>query len=607
MSLSFKGHTVVVTGAGEGLGKAYCLVFGSRGANVVVNDFNANAAQGGGSAVAQIGSVTDGAAVIKAVVDAFGTVTILVYNAGILRDKGFKNMTDKEWDQIQEVHLKGAFACTKAAWPIFRKQMFDRIVNTASAAGIFGALVLPFLACLRVCSYNYNIFSTAIAPIAASAMTATIMPSEMLEHFKPEYVAPLVALVTHPEGVDANNRAFVLGAGYVSKILWEQVTHFTNPDHPQSMQDGNIIEKLEKTKNMKPNEQATPETRFDGKTALVTGAGAGPGRVYVLMHACLGANVVVNDVSEKDAAAAAVDEVKQAGGKAVAAVCSAEDGEAIVKAALDAFGGVHILIANVDILRDKSYTAMIEAEWDAAIACAKVVWPIFQKQKYGRIVTTPSGDGIYYNSGQTNYTTAKAAIIGLTRTLAIEGAKYNILANAIAPSAGTAMTMTVWPKEMVNAFKPDVVAPVVGYLTSEENETTRGLFKVSGGRAAQVRWQLAGGHGFSIKKALTPEAIKEKWAKITNFDKELQWTFENHEDLSALPTFGVIPQFPASSSLPLDFLPNFNPVKLLHSEQYLSIKGPIPTTAELVNMARLLEVLDQGKAAAGTAIVTTKG
>ncbi|VDB89806.1 unnamed protein product [Peniophora sp. CBMAI 1063] len=731
MSLSFKGHTVVVTGAGGGLGKAYCLLFGSRGANVVVNDFNAAAAQavvdeikaGGGNAVAQIGSVTDGAAVIKAAVDAFGTVTILINNAGILRDKGFKNMTDKEWDQIQEVHLKGAFACTKAAWPIFRKQKFGRIVNTASAAGLFGNFgqanysaakmgLVAFTKTLAREGAKYNILSTAIAPIAASAMTATIMPPEMLEHFKPEYVAPLVALVTHPEGVDANGRVFVLGAGYVSEIRWErskgaifktdasftpsavkarweEVTDFTNPDHPQSMQDGNIIEKLEKAKNMKPNEQATPETRFDGKTAIITGAGAGLGRVYALMYGRLGANVVVNDVSEKGAAAV-VDEVKKAGGKAVAAVCSAEDGEAIVKAALDAFGGVHILIANAGILRDKSFTAMTEAEWDAVIAvhlrgtyrCAKAVWPIFQKQKYGRIVTTSSGVGIYGNFGQTNYTTAKAAIIGLTRTLAIEGAKYNILANAIAPSAGTAMTMTVWPKEMVDAFKPDFVAPVVGYLTSEENETTGGLFEVSGGWAAQVRWQLAGGHGFSIKKALTPEAIKEKWAKITNFDddrssnpastqegmeplvanfnneggeeesssssphddpedsqlvrdakkevpeptefsyterdvilynlgigateKELQWTFENHEDFSALPTFGVIPQFPASSSLPLDFLPNFNPAKLLHGEQYLSIKGPIPTSAELVNEARLLEVLDKGKAAAVTAIVTTK-
>ncbi|GAW05223.1 peroxisomal hydratase-dehydrogenase-epimerase [Lentinula edodes] len=150
MSFSFKGHTVVVTGAGGGLGKTYSLLFASRGANVVVNDFNGAAAQkvvdqivqAGGKAVVNTSSVTDGNAVIKSALDAFSGVTILINNAGILRDKGFKNMTDQEWDQITEVHLKGAFACTKAAWPIFRKQKFGRIINTASAAGLYGMLYL---------------------------------------------------------------------------------------------------------------------------------------------------------------------------------------------------------------------------------------------------------------------------------------------------------------------------------------------------------------------------------------------------------------------------------------------------------------------------------
>lgn len=205
---------------------------------------------------------------------------------------------------------------------------------------------------------------------------------------------------------------------------------------------------------------------------------------------------------------------------------SAEDGEGIVKTAIEAFGGVHILIANAGILRDKSFTAMSEAEWDAVIAvhlkgtyrCIKAVWPHFQKQKYGRILTTSSGVGIYGNFGQANYSTAKGAIIGLTRTAAIEGRKYNILANTLAPSAGTAMTETIWPAEMVQMFKPEFVAPVVGYLVSEANEDmTSGLFEVSGGWAAQTRWERSFGVAFPHKKPLTPETILARWDDITRF------------------------------------------------------------------------------------------
>lgn len=169
---------------------------------------------------------------------------------------------------------------------------------------------------------------------------------------------------------------------------------------------------------------------------------------------------------------------------------------------------------------------MSEAEWDAVIAvhlrgtykCIKACWPVFQKQKYGRILTTASGVGIYGNFGQANYSTAKGAIIGLTRTAAIEGSRYNILANALAPSAGTAMTQTVWTPEMVETFKPDYVAPVVGYLVSDANKQTTGsLFEVSGGWAGQTRWERSFGVAFPHKKELTPEMVISRWKEITGF------------------------------------------------------------------------------------------
>ncbi|KAF8199567.1 multifunctional beta-oxidation protein [Pholiota molesta] len=676
--MSFKGHTVVVTGAGGGLGKTYSLLFASRGANVKVVDEMFKVT--GGKAVVNTSSVSDGAAVIKSAVDAFGTVTILINNAGILRDKGFKNLTDKEWDQITEVHLKGAFSCTKAAWPLFRKQKFGRVINTASAAGLYGNFgqanysaakmgLIGFTKTLAREGAKYGIKSSAIAPMAASAMTETVMPPEMLANLSPEYVAPFVAAFATPT-------VFEVGAGFVAELRWERSNGtIFKTDESFTPSAG----KLETAKKLPPNVQASPAVRFDGQTVIITGAGAGLGRAYALMYAKLGANVVVNDVSEKGANAV-VDEITRAGGKAAAAVFSVEEGQKIVQVALEKFGGVHILIANAGILRDKSFQAMTEQEWDAVLAVhlrgtykvANAVWPLFQKQKYGRIVTTAS-----------QYSTAKAGIIGLTRTLAIEGKKYNILANVIAPSAGTAMTSTIWPQEMVDAFKPDFIAPVVGYLTSKDNtETSGSLFEVSGGWAAQTRWQRSGGHGFPVDKPYTVEDVFSQWTKITNFaninakdtgsfmeshttltdlssnptstmpfndpnaftdpedsqlvkdakkdtfdpvpysyterdvilynlgigatEKELKWVFEGDDEFSALPTFGVIPQFACSSAIPLDWLPNFNPAKLLHGEQYLNIKGPIPTSGELVSEARLLEVLDKGKAAAVTTIIETR-
>ncbi|KAH9945254.1 multifunctional beta-oxidation protein [Epithele typhae] len=726
--LSFKGHTVIVTGAGGGLGKVYSLQFAARGANVVVNDFNKEAAQkvvdeitlAGGKAVVNNSSVTDGEAVIKTAVDTFGTVTILINNAGILRDKGFKNMSDKEWDQIMDVHLKGSFSCTKAAWSYFQKQGFGRVVNTASAAGLYGNFgqanysaakmgLVGFTKALAAEGARYGIKAVVVAPMAASAMTETIMPPEMLANLKPEFVAPFVLAITHPDGADANGRIFEVGAGYIAEIRWErskgaffktdktftpsaveekweQITDFDSaePEHPQYLPDFDIQAKVTESSKVDSNAQAEPEVRFDGKTVIITGAASALGRAYALQYARLGANVVLNDVNA-NSTQAIVEDIKKVGGKAVAAITSAEDGEGIVKTAMEAFGGVHVLVANVNLARPTNIERMSDKDWDE---CTKALWPIFLKQKYGRIVTMGSQSGLYGMPGFANYSAVKAAVLGFTKTVAIEGKKYGILANVVIPSAGAHASLGRGAN--VEAAKEEYIAPVVAFLSSDSNqESTGSLFQVAGGWVAQIRWQRAGGHGFPVNHPLQPEHIVAKWKLITDFDddratnpastqeafmqiaenfgnadddssgsgsdspyadpedaevvaeakkepidpveysyterdvilynlgigateKELQWTYENHEEFAALPTFGVIPQFNASAGLSFDFLPNFNPwgnvlqAKLLHGEQYLAIKAPIPTSGDLVNEVRLMEVLDKGKAAAVTAIVETK-
>ncbi|KAJ1933255.1 bifunctional hydroxyacyl-CoA dehydrogenase/enoyl-CoA hydratase fox2, partial [Linderina pennispora] len=217
--LRFDNRVVVVTGAGGGLGKAYSLFFAARGAKVVVNDLGAglkgegNSAsaadlvveeikQAGGTAVADYNNVLDGHKIVETAMSAFGRIDVIICNAGILRDKSFKAMTDKDWDDVFNVHLHGSYAITKAAWPILRKQKFGRLIMTSSAAGIYGNFgqanysaakqaLVGFSNSLAYEGHKYNITSNTIAPLAASRMTATVMPQEILEALKPEFIAPL--------------------------------------------------------------------------------------------------------------------------------------------------------------------------------------------------------------------------------------------------------------------------------------------------------------------------------------------------------------------------------------------------------------------------------
>lgn len=245
------------------------------------------------------------------------------------------------------------------------------------------------------------------------------------------------------------------------------------------------------------------DINYNGKVAIVTGAGNGLGRQYALLLARRGCKVVVNDLggsvqgtsqaAAKHAADIVVDEIRAAGGTACANKDSVEFGEKIVKTAVDNFGTVDIVINNAGILRDVSFQKMSELDWDlimkvhlkGAFSVSRAAWNIMREKNYGRIVNTGSNAGIFGAFGQVNYSTAKLGLYGFTQALAKEGAKRNIRVNCIAPLAGTRMTATVMPAEVVEMMKPDFVAPFVGWLVSDQCDENGSLYEVGAGFIAK--------------------------------------------------------------------------------------------------------------------------
>ena len=277
------------------------------------------------------------------------------------------------------------------------------------------------------------------------------------------------------------------------------------------------------------------DLRFDGRVAIVTGAGNGLGRSHALLLASRGAKVVVNDLGGshtgggKSSAAAdkVVEEIKAAGGEAIANYDSVEDGDKIVKTAVDAFGKVDIVINNAGILRDVSFQKMTQDDWDiiyrvhvlGAYRVTKAAWDLMRDQGYGRIIFTASAAGIYGNFGQANYSMAKLGIHGFAQTLALEGKKKNVLVNTIAPIAGSRMTETVLPKELIDALKPEYVTPLVAWLCHESNDETGSLFEVGGGFMGKLRWERSEGKVFKLGRDITPDQVKKAFGDITSFEK----------------------------------------------------------------------------------------
>ncbi len=275
------------------------------------------------------------------------------------------------------------------------------------------------------------------------------------------------------------------------------------------------------------------DVRFDGRVAIVTGAGGGLGRSHSLLLASRGAKVVVNDLGggrdgegnpSSEMANKVVEEIVAAGGEAIAdahGVDTAAGGEAMVKAALDKWGKVDIVIANAGILRDRAFHNLTEEDWDKIFAVHvkgsfNVIQPAFRimrQNNYGRIIVTTSNAGLYGNFGQGNYSSAKTAVLGLASTLELEGAKYGIKANVIAPVAGSRLTEDVMPPAMLDKLKPEFVSPMVAYLCSEECEVSGNIFTAGGGyfgRAAIVESKGA------IVSNPSIEDIRDNFSKISD-------------------------------------------------------------------------------------------
>ncbi len=276
------------------------------------------------------------------------------------------------------------------------------------------------------------------------------------------------------------------------------------------------------------------DIRFDVKVVIVTGAGGGIGRAHALLFAKHGAKVVVNDLggstqgegSNSDAALKVVEEIKAAGGTAVANPDNVIDGEKIVQCAMDNFGRVDVVVNNAGILRDKSFAKMTDADWDlvyrvhveGAYKVTHAAWPYMKDSNFGRVIFTASTSGIYGNFGQANYGMAKLGLYGLTRTLAIEGRKNNIFVNAIAPTGGTRMTEGLFPAGAFDKLKPELVSPLVAFLCSEECKETGSLFEVGGGWMGKVRWERSLGIGFNPDEGFTPEDVAANFDKLCDFE-----------------------------------------------------------------------------------------
>lgn len=301
------------------------------------------------------------------------------------------------------------------------------------------------------------------------------------------------------------------------------------------------------------------DIRFDGRVAVVTGAGNGLGRSHARFLAARGAKVVVNDLGgsvagtggSPAAADSVVEEIRAAGGEAVASydsVASEAGGRRIIQTALDAFGTVDVLINNAGNVRDKSFAKMdlddfrslIDVHLMGAVYCSHAAWPIMREQRFGRIVMTSSSAGLYGNHGHTNYGTAKMALVGFMHALKEEGRRYNITVNAIAPMAVTRMSRVAMTDEFAEVSQPEFVTAAVAWLCAPENDASGHIIQGGAGYYAKIEVREAAGVVFGTDRVPSPEQIRDRYAEIT--DMSQADAFENATEIARKVYRLVVPR-----------------------------------------------------------------
>lgn len=293
--------------------------------------------------------------------------------------------------------------------------------------------------------------------------------------------------------------------------------------------------------------------RLDNKVAIVTGAGRGVGKHYALQLAARGAKLVVNDLGgdnegvgqSTSPAEEVAQEIQNLGGTAIAdfnSVAEPESARQIVQTALDHFGTVDILINNAGILRDKSFMKMSLEDFEfvlkvhllGTIYMTKAAFPVMREKQYGRIVLATSSAGLYGNFGQTNYSAAKMGIVGFMNSLKLEGQKYNVLVNTVAPLASSRLGVGIFPDELMKFMKPDLVASLIVYYCSDQCTSTGNIIIAGLGHYAGIQLMESPGVRFDPEQDVTPEMIQENFHQITNMDNATGFSNSGQEFMKVI-------------------------------------------------------------------------